>query len=193
MEALLRCSRGSKMASLRCGWRSGAVEWWLLTKITKVKEKRLSKDHSPLVSHVFPLDKRSGLTTTNTYRHICTDGTFMMFCEFLKTITVSCYARRFICLFVCLWARYLKKLWTDSDETWWTGWVCDKGELIRFWWRSKSGSGYENYLITKVILHHWEIGPKWYITWYLKNIMGPMWYCGSGITWRRYALYRVPF
>ena len=28
--------------------------------------------------------------------------------------------------------RYLKKLWTDSDETWWTGWVCNKDELIRF-------------------------------------------------------------
>ena len=46
-------------------------------------------------------------------------------------------------------ARYLKKLWTDSDETWWTGCVCDKDELIRFWWRSESGSGYENYLIFK--------------------------------------------
>ena len=29
-------------------------------------------------------------------------------------------------------ARYLKKLWTDSDETWWTVCVCDKDELIRF-------------------------------------------------------------
>ena len=23
-------------------------------------------------------------------------------------------------------------IWTDSDETWWTGWVCDKDEFIRF-------------------------------------------------------------
>ena len=47
----------SKMASLlRCGWRGGAVvEWWLnggLTKIKKVKEKRLSKDHSHL-NHMY--------------------------------------------------------------------------------------------------------------------------------------------
>ena len=28
-----------------------------------------------------------------------------------------------LCLFVCLCAGYLKKLWTDSDETWWTGWA----------------------------------------------------------------------
>ena len=38
-----------------------------------------------------------------------------------------------LCLFVCLCAGYLKKLWTDSDETWWTGWVFDHDELIRFW------------------------------------------------------------
>ena len=64
------------------------------------------------------------------------------------------------CLSVCLCTGYLKKLWTDSDETWWTGWMCRKDQLIRFWWRSESGSGYENYLICNVILHHWEIGPK---------------------------------
>ncbi len=64
-----------------------------------------------------------------------------------------------VCFFVCV-AGYLKKLWTDPDETWWTGWVCEKDELIGFWWRSESGSGYENYLIFKVILHHWQIGPK---------------------------------
>jgi len=57
-------------------------------------------------------------------------------------------------------ARYLKRLWTDSDETWWTGWVCRKDALIRFWWRSECGSGHENYLIFKVILFHWAIGPK---------------------------------
>ena len=37
-----------------------------------------------------------------------------------------------VCLFVCLCAGYLKKLWTDSDEIWWAGLVCDKDELIRF-------------------------------------------------------------
>ena len=38
-----------------------------------------------------------------------------------------------VCLFVCLRAGYLKKWWMDSDEILWTGWVCDKDELIRFW------------------------------------------------------------
>jgi len=28
-------------------------------------------------------------------------------------------------LFVCLEARSLKTLWTDSDVTWWSGWLCD--------------------------------------------------------------------
>ena len=40
----------------------------------------------------------------------------------------------FVCLLlVCLCARYLKKLWMDSDDIWWAGWVCDKDELLRFW------------------------------------------------------------
>ena len=38
-----------------------------------------------------------------------------------------------VCLFVCLCTGYLKKLWPDPDEILWTGWVCDKDELIRFW------------------------------------------------------------
>ena len=33
-------------------------------------------------------------------------------------------------LFVCLWAGCLKKLWTDSDETWCKGWVYDEDKLI---------------------------------------------------------------
>ena len=37
-----------------------------------------------------------------------------------------------LCLSVYLCTGYLKKLWMDSDETWLTGWVCDKDELIRF-------------------------------------------------------------
>ena len=36
-------------------------------------------------------------------------------------------------LFVCLCVGYVTKLWTDSNESWWTGWVCDKEELIQFW------------------------------------------------------------
>ena len=38
----------------------------------------------------------------------------------------------FVCLSVCLCAGYLKKLWTDLDETWWTSWVCDEEELVQF-------------------------------------------------------------
>ena len=39
-------------------------------------------------------------------------------------------------------AWYLKKLWTDPDEMLWTGSVCDKDEMVRFWWRSGPGSVY---------------------------------------------------
>ena len=54
-----------------------------------------------------------------------------------------------VCLSVCLWARYLKRLWTDSDETWWTGLVADINEMITFWWRSASGySGFLKWLFT---------------------------------------------
>ena len=41
--------------------------------------------------------------------------------------------RRFMFSPLCFCAGYLKKLWTDSDETWWAGWVCDEEELIQFW------------------------------------------------------------
>ena len=37
------------------------------------------------------------------------------------------------CLSVCLCAGYLKKLWMDLDESWWTCWVRDTEELIQFW------------------------------------------------------------
>ena len=43
-----------------------------------------------------------------------------------------------VCLSVCLWAGYLKKLRTNSGKTRWTGWVYDMDELIRFWWRCRS-------------------------------------------------------
>ena len=33
--------------------------------------------------------------------------------------------------FVCV--QDISKLWTDSDEIFWAGWVSDKDELIRFW------------------------------------------------------------
>ena len=53
-----------------------------------------------------------------------------------------------------------KKLFTDWNETWWTGWVYDNDELIRFYWRSNSGSGSETFLFIEVILLYWEIGRK---------------------------------
>ena len=40
----------------------------------------------------------------------------------------------------CLWTGYLKKLWPDSDETRWTGWVSDENTQITFWFRSESRS-----------------------------------------------------
>ena len=49
-----------------------------------------------------------------------------------------------VCLSLC--RGYHKKLLTDPDEIFWIGWVCDTDELIRFWWKSGSGSDYENFL-----------------------------------------------
>ena len=40
--------------------------------------------------------------------------------------------------------KALKKLWTNSNDTWWTHWVFHKEEMTRFWWRFRSG--YENFL-----------------------------------------------
>jgi len=70
-------------------------------------------------------------------------------------------------------AQYLKTLWTDLDETWWTGWLSRLDKLIRFWWRFDSGSGYEHYLIFKLILHHWEIGPKTTYHMLFQKCIGP--------------------
>ena len=33
-------------------------------------------------------------------------------------------------LSVCWQAGYLKKLWMDSEEIWWTGWVCDEDKSV---------------------------------------------------------------
>ena len=52
-----------------------------------------------------------------------------------------------LCLSVCEHDTS-KNLSTDSDEIWWTGWVYDKEELIRFWWISGSRCGYDNFLIS---------------------------------------------
>ena len=58
-----------------CGGVSVVAFWW--SKITIAKEKRLSEDHSPNKSHIFPLYNGIGLTT-----HELTDisplGTSMM-------------------------------------------------------------------------------------------------------------------
>ena len=43
-------------------------------------------------------------------------------------------AYRLVCLSVCLCAGYLKKLWKDTDEILWTGWMCDRDKVIGFWW-----------------------------------------------------------
>ena len=51
---------------------------------------------------------------------------------------------------------YFKKLWIDLDETWWTGWVWDKDELIRSWWRSRSR--FEKFFV--IFLYHGDIWPK---------------------------------
>ena len=39
----------------------------------------------------------------------------------------------FVCLFDCLFVYRISQKVVDSDETWWTCWVCDKEELIQFW------------------------------------------------------------
>jgi len=58
-------------------------------------------------------------------------------------------------------AQYLKKLWMDSDEAWGTVWMWQgRIDSILVKIRIRSGSGQQNYLIFKVILHHWEIGLK---------------------------------
>ena len=57
----------------------------------------------------------------------------------------------------------------DSRETWWTGWECHSEELIQFWWRSKSRSGYENYLILSDS-SPLSNGAKNNIAWYLKKL-----------------------
>ena len=75
-------------------------------------------------------------------------------------------------LTVCLCTRYLKKLRMDSDEILCRCLVCDNDKLIRFWWRSESRSGHENFLIFKVILH-WEMSPKRIHCTIFQKFIGP--------------------
>ena len=52
-----------------------------------------------------------------------------------------------VCLFVCLCAGYLKKLWTDLDEIWWTGWVLSPYVLGHMVWQPY-------WIQEKIIGHH---------------------------------------
>jgi len=58
-----------------------------------------------------------------------------------------CCKVMFLPQFVCLSPRLLRKLWTDSDEIFWTGEVWPKEQSIRFcsWSRSRSGSSREGF------------------------------------------------
>jgi len=49
-------------------------------------------------------------------------------------------------------AQYLKRLQMDYDKTWWTGWMCDENESIRFWWRFRSGSKYQIFFLILFII-----------------------------------------
>ena len=49
------------------------------------------------------------------------------------------------CLFVCLWASISKSYWRIRTKLGWRGWVCDEDELMRIWWRTRSGFGYQNF------------------------------------------------
>ena len=126
------------------------------------------------------------VTTTNWFdfgEDLNPDTTIRIFCD--SSPLKDRAQKRYI-------ARYLKKLWTDSDETWWTVWVCDFDELIRFWWRFESRSVYESYLIFKVILHHWEIGPKTIYSMIFQKVIGPDMFSWTGIVWWMYALSWLP-
>ena len=70
--------------------------------------------------------------------HFFSNNIFRFFLSFFVTTKGRLRLCFHPCLIVCLWAGYLKKLWMHSDEILWRGWMCDKDELIRFWWRSGS-------------------------------------------------------
>jgi len=42
-----------------------------------------------------------------------------------------------VCVFVCMYAKYLKKIWTDFEEILWRGRAWPRKESVRFWWRSR--------------------------------------------------------
>ena len=59
-------------------------------------------------------------------------------------------------------------------------------KLIRFWGRSESVSGYNNYLTFKVILHHWEIGRKTIYGVIFQKCIGP-----EMFSWIRHCMAEV--
>jgi len=87
MASLLRCDGGVRWRCC-CGVDGVVERWWngngWRFKIKTDKRKTAIWDHSPFESHLFPLDKRSELTITNTYRHIYTDGPVWCFVNFSK-------------------------------------------------------------------------------------------------------------
>jgi len=46
-----------------------------------------------------------------------------------------------LCVCVCPAAKYLRQIWTNLDEIFWTGQAWPKYQWIRFWWRCGSRSG----------------------------------------------------
>ena len=106
------------------------------------------------------LDGSSGeYTTSELFCHPTGKYMVLLILNTIYLCQQSWVEAMFSPLSVCLWAGYHKTLWTDSDKIWWTGWVCDKDKLIRFWWRS--GSEYENLLyIVRLFFTIERMGPK---------------------------------
>ena len=84
---------------------------------------------SPWTSYFFPLKISSDLREL----HKCpwrSGGSHSSICSILATpLCVSLC----VSLCMCLCAKYLKKLWTDFDETLWRG-AARPREKLRFWW-----------------------------------------------------------
>jgi len=63
-----------------------------------------------------------------------------------------CVCTHVCVLYTCTYVlvtRYLQKLWTDFDEIFWMGGPWPKDPLLRFWWRSGSGSEYGCFLLSR--------------------------------------------
>ena len=73
------------------------------------------------------LNKRVGISKWLTGGHAKLISYFLIFTSATEG------EGRFVFTSFCLYTRYLKELWRDPDKILWTGSVCDKDELIRFW------------------------------------------------------------